>query len=111
MAEKSSRVGSRTPEDRARFLRGITGPEHDILTVEGVAKMLHCTMDAVRRIPNDQLPAHKGPGQHLLYLHSEVIDYVERLPRDAQTKRPAQRTEKTPEWIAAQRRAVREALQ
>lgn len=111
MQPKSGRLKDRTPEDRVRFLRGITGPEHSILTAEGVAKVLHCTIDAVRRIPNDQLPAHQGPGQHLLYLHDEVIAYVASLPREAQTSRPTQRPEKTPEWIAAQRRAVREALQ
>lgn len=72
----SVRFRNRTPESRAAFLRGQTSGDEDILTIEGVAKLLHCTIDAVRRIPEAHLPAHKGPGKHHLYLRCEVISYV-----------------------------------
>lgn len=106
MGDISSRLRSRTPEGRARALRGVTGPEHDILTVEGVAKLLHCTMDAVRRIPDDQLPAHQGPGQHILYLREEVVAYIRSLPRVATSNRSGA-AHGTTRWIADQRRSLR----
>lgn len=81
MTTSPGRLGRRTPEDRARFLRGQTSADADILTAEGVAKLLHCTVDAVMRIPDAALPAHRGPGKHLLYLRDEVIEYVRRRAR------------------------------
>lgn len=67
------RLRNRTPEMRVAFLRGQTRGDEDILTVEGVAKLLQCTIDAVRRIPDSHLRAHQGPGKHLLYLRDEVV--------------------------------------
>lgn len=81
MTTLTGRLGRRTPEDRARFFRGQTSADADVLTAEGVAKLLHCTIDAVMRIPDAALPAHRGPGKHLLYLRDEVIEYVRRRAR------------------------------
>jgi hypothetical protein len=54
-----------------------------VLTVEGVAKMLHCTVQAVRRIPDDVLPRHRLAGRRNQYLPDEVICAVRsnRIPR------------------------------
>ncbi len=86
----SSRLRGRTPEMRVAFLRGQTRGDEDILTVEGVAKLLQCTIDAVRRIPDSHLPAHQGPGKHLLYLRDEVIRYVRRSSRDGRFLNPVE---------------------
>lgn len=80
MIGSTTRLGRRSPEFRAKVQRGVTGPNADILTVEGVAKLLHCTVDKVRRIPKSALAARCGPGKHVLYLRSEVMDYVRLLP-------------------------------
>lgn len=80
MVDSTARLSRRSPEFRAKVQRGVTGPDADILTVEGVAKLLQCTMDTVRRIPKSGLPARIGPGKHLLYLRSEVLQYVYLLP-------------------------------
>jgi excisionase family DNA binding protein len=85
----SSRLRSRTPEMRVAFLRGQTSGHEDVLTVEGVAKLLQCTIDAVRRIPDGHLPAHQVAGKHLLYLRDEVIGYVRRSSRDGRLLTPA----------------------
>jgi len=78
---------------RVAFLRGQTRGDEDILTVEGVAKLLQCTIDAVRRIPDIELPAHQGPGKHLLYLRDEVIAYVRRSSRDGRFLNPVEMTD------------------
>lgn len=110
MTNKSARVGRRSPEDRVRLTRGITGADQDILTAEGVAKLLHCTIDAVRRIPDRDLPAHQAAGQYLLYLREDVIAYVKGLPRSAFIVRST----KTPthsDWLNQHRRSLRESVQ
>lgn len=84
------RLRNRTPEMRVAFLRGQTRGDEDILTVEGVAKLLQCTIDAVRRIPDSHLRAHQGPGKHLLYLRDEVVTYVRRSSRDGRFINPAE---------------------
>jgi excisionase family DNA binding protein len=75
------------------FLRGQTRADEDILTVEGAAKLLHCTIDTVRRIPDGELRAHQGPGRHLLYLRDEVIEYVRRSSRDGRFINPVEITD------------------
>lgn len=62
-----------------RFQRDRIGGNPDILGVVDVAKALRCSEDAVRRIPQEKLPAHNGPGKHVLYLRSELITYVQNL--------------------------------
>lgn len=81
MIEQRLGFGRRSPEWRARNQRGVTGPDADILTVEGVAKLLHCSVDKVRRIPKSALPARRSVGKHVLYLRSEVLEYVRLLPK------------------------------
>lgn len=75
---------------RVAFLRGQTSGHEDVLTVEGVAKLLQCTIDAVRRIPDSHLPAHQVAGKHLLYLRDEVIGYVRRSSRDGRLLNPVE---------------------
>lgn len=89
----SSRLRSRTADGRVAFLRGHTRGDEDVLTVEGVAKLLQCTIDAVRRIPDSHLRAHQGPGKHLLYLRDEVIAYVRRSSRDGHFFNPSEITD------------------
>ena len=48
----------------------------DILVTEDVARILHCAVDTVRRIPRDELPVYRGPGRYNLYLREDVIRYV-----------------------------------
>lgn len=81
MIDAMTRFSRRNPEWRAKIQRGVTGPDADILTVEGVAKLLHCTIDKVRRIPKSALSARRSVGKHFLYLRSEVIEYVRLLPK------------------------------
>jgi hypothetical protein len=47
-----------------------------ILTGEHVAWLLACSMDTVRRIPRDRLPAYEGAGRYLLYFLDDVQRYV-----------------------------------
>ncbi len=54
------------------------GADRDILVVEDVARLLHCTVDTARRIPRDQLPAYPGPGRHRLYLREDLVAYIRR---------------------------------
>ena len=48
----------------------------DIFVTEDVARMLHCAVDTVRRIPRDELPVYRGPGRYNLYLREDLIRYV-----------------------------------
>lgn len=52
--------------------------DHDFLTVEGVARLMRCSVDSARRIPRDELPAYLGPGRHLLYLRADLVTYLRR---------------------------------
>ena len=47
----------------------------DILTVEGVATLLQCSPDTVRRVPRDRLPVYRV-GKRNLYLREDVIRFV-----------------------------------
>lgn len=59
--------------EAARKLRRI---DTEVLTVEGVAEFLHCSVAAARSIPADQLPRHSGPGRRGLFLKEDVVRYV-----------------------------------
>lgn len=50
--------------------------DQDILTVDQVAKLLRCSVDTVRRIPREELPAYQGPGKWVLYLRADLIQYL-----------------------------------
>ena len=52
----------------------------DILDIESVAAILKCSVDKIRRISRDELPARIGPGKKLLYHRADVLTYFNRLP-------------------------------
>lgn len=54
--------------------------DREILGIENVAHILRCSVDKARRISRHELPARKGPGKALLYLRSDVLDFVRNLP-------------------------------
>jgi excisionase family DNA binding protein len=58
--------------------------DRDFLVVEDVARLLRCSVDTARRIPRSDLPAYRAAGRHLLYLRSDVEDYVRRCGRPSQ---------------------------
>ena len=47
----------------------------DVLTIEDVSSLLHCSPDTIRRTPRDQLPTYRV-GKVNLYLRDDVIRYV-----------------------------------
>lgn len=47
-----------------------------VLCVEGVAKMLNCSVQSVRAIPEDVLPRHRLAGRRNQYLQDEVTNAV-----------------------------------
>ena len=48
-------------------------PGGDILVIEDVAEILHCSVDTLRRVPKHQLPAYSGPGRKNLYHRDDII--------------------------------------
>ena len=48
----------------------------DILVIEDVAELLHCSVDTLRRVPKHQLPAYSGPGRKNLYLRDDIIKFL-----------------------------------
>lgn len=62
-----------TRREKKRRLERIDAP---ILTVQGVANLLHCTEAAVRRIPETELNRYKAGGRRILYLPEDVLRYV-----------------------------------
>lgn len=50
-------------------------PRQHFLTVEDVARLLHCSVDKVLRIPRNQLPVY-SVGKENLYFYDDVIRYV-----------------------------------
>ncbi len=47
----------------------------EVLTVEGVAALLWCSPDTIRRMPRDRLPVYRV-GKRNLYLRDDVIRFV-----------------------------------
>lgn len=52
----------------------------EIISLIEVSVLLRCSIGQARRISRTELPARKGPGRQLLYLKTEVIDYIKCLP-------------------------------
>ncbi len=48
----------------------------DVLTIEDVSTLLHCSIDTLRRIPKEELPVYRGPGRKHLYLREDIIRFV-----------------------------------
>ncbi len=64
------------PAPKCMVIQGPVVADADILVTEDVARMLHCAVDTVRRIPRDELPVYRGPGRYNLYLREDLIRYV-----------------------------------
>ena len=47
-----------------------------ILHIKQAAELLHCSVDTLRRIPIDELPTYEGVGRSVLYLRSDIENYV-----------------------------------
>ncbi len=47
----------------------------EVLTVEGVAALLWCSPDTVRRVPRDRLPVYRV-GKRNLYLREDIIRFI-----------------------------------
>lgn len=47
-----------------------------ILTIDDLAWLLRSSVDTVRRIPRDRLPAYRGPGRYRLYFLDDLRLYV-----------------------------------
>ncbi len=65
-----------SPVPKCMVIQGPVVADADILVTEDVARMLHCAVDTVRRIPRDELPVYRGPGRYNLYLREDLIRYV-----------------------------------
>ncbi len=55
---------------------GSGSPDVDILVIEDVARLLHCSVDTLRRVPKEELPVYRGPGRKHLYLREDIIRFV-----------------------------------
>lgn len=55
--------------------------DSEVLTVEGVAAYLHCSVAAARSIPENKLSRRSGPGRRVLYLKDDVIRYLRSTAR------------------------------
>ena len=53
----------------------------DVLSIHGVARLLFCSLQAVRNIPADELPRYIGPGRSRLYLREDVMRYLKGVRR------------------------------
>lgn len=60
-----------------------TDQDPDILTLPAVARLLRCSEDSLRRIPDDELPIYRV-GKANLYLREDVLRFVrsKRVSRD-----------------------------
>lgn len=50
--------------------------DKDILVIEDVAEILHCSVVTLHRIPKHELPAYSGPGRKNLYLRDDIIRFL-----------------------------------
>lgn len=50
--------------------------DQPVLTIQGVAELLHVTVGTVRKIPSSELPSTKKPGRRKLYLKEDVERYL-----------------------------------
>lgn len=53
----------------------------DILMIEGVARLLGCSVQSVRNISATDLPRYDGPGRSLLFFKEDVLRYVRANPK------------------------------
>lgn len=76
------RIRSRHQAKRQRQGKELTRLD-DVMTVEGVARFLHCSVQSVRNVPVTDLPKRRGPGRRILYLREDVIAYLRRSQKPA----------------------------
>ncbi len=57
-------------------MQGARSLDTDILVIEDVARLLHCSVDTLRRVPKEELPVYRGPGRKHLYLREDIIRFV-----------------------------------
>lgn len=50
----------------------------EVLSVEQLASLFHCSVKSIRQIPNDELPRYVGPGRKHLFLKDDAIHYLRR---------------------------------
>lgn len=74
-------------EDRRRHPYAFVAPDGDVLFVENVARLLGASLDTVRRIPRDQLPATRV-GNRVIYLREDVVRYVRNRRDDGASVQP-----------------------
>ena len=58
----------------------VTGPangmaDSEILTIEDVSRILHCSVDTLRRVPVSELPFYRV-GKRNLYLRDDIIRFI-----------------------------------
>ena len=53
----------------------------EVLTIEGVAEYLHCSVASVRALSATDLPPREGPGRRLLFLREDILRYLLRGER------------------------------
>ena len=75
VAKSVRETKARNAESRLRRI------DTDILTVQGVAELVFCSVQSARNIPEDELPRHPGPGRRNLFIKEDVIQYVRRVRR------------------------------
>ncbi len=63
-------------EKKIRKERELSRIDIDILAIQGVARMLHVSVDTVRKIPFSELPYTKEPGRRHLYDKEDVVRYL-----------------------------------
>lgn len=76
------RVGRHNQSKRQQKSKELTRLD-DVMTVEGVARFLHCSVQAVRNVSPTDLPKRWGPGRRILYLRDDVIAYLRRTQKPA----------------------------
>lgn len=57
-------------------INALVAQSTNILHAIQAAELLHCSIDTLRRIPIDELPTYEGVGRSVLYLRSDIEDYV-----------------------------------
>jgi hypothetical protein len=83
-----SRTQSQRPRDLSVFRRlamaiaernrkiAHINADPEVLVIEDVARMLRCAIDTAKRIPRNELPSCRSPGRRVLYLRSDVLNYL-----------------------------------
>lgn len=52
-----------------------------VLSLHDAARLLHCSVDSLRRVPTEQLPTYAGPGRCVLYMLDDIRNYLRNQKR------------------------------